>query len=407
MTTHLLNEPLIEALDPPPFKLVAVEAAFTDDGLRASIWLCQDKMLVHPAYVLLGSTASRKIFVKDVLGKVSGLDAGQIEARLVQLLPKVQAALKLQTMAAPPEPTTAQRSEDELLALCGDLAKDSALLERINETIGHLGVVGEERARVLLYLAATARLLALEDMINVLGDGPSSAGKTWTFTRVLKMLPQGAFYDFTRISPQYLAYMQASLEHKIVFIQEADTLANDDTTVQMIRSLLSEGYVKVGTVDVDANGQRVGREIVKPGPTELFTTNAGYKKTDGQLNTRLHRLEITDSEAQTEAILLYQGAQAAAPQAEPDLEAYHALQEWLERFGRTAVRVPYGLALSPSPPWPRSWDSTPTVRDAGCGTRWRRATCSTRTPGSRASALPTRLARSCRRSSPRCPRPRS
>jgi hypothetical protein len=85
-----------------------------------------------------------------------------------------------------------------------------------------------------------ARLLPQDDLVNVEVDGPSSAGKSRLITSVLKMLPGGEVYNFTRISPNYLAYMSASLEHKIVFIQEADTLT-DELTVQMVRSLLSEG----------------------------------------------------------------------------------------------------------------------------------------------------------------------
>jgi hypothetical protein len=256
----------------------------TDTGLRVQVDVYEDAMLVHPNQVTLGSAASRALYLKHAIVQVPGLDEQILAGRLVQLLPKVEAALKLQ-MAAPAPPAPAQRSEDELLALCGDLAKAANLLERINKTIGQLGVVGEESVRQLLYLAATARLLSLSDMINVQGDGPSSAGKTWTFRRVIKMLPEDACHDFTRISPQYLAYMQASLEHKMVFIQEIDTLANDDTTVQMVRSLLSEGYVKVGTVDHDVSGARVGRDIVKPGPTQLFTTSAGHKRSTNGVAT--------------------------------------------------------------------------------------------------------------------------
>jgi hypothetical protein len=107
-----------------------------------------------------------------------------------------------------------------------------------------------------------------------------------------------------------------------------------------MRSLLSEGCIEYEVVEKTKDGMRP-RVIRKEGPTGLITTTtaAGLHPEN---ETRLLSLAITDTPAQTRAVMLAQADEAEDDTV--DYEPWHAYQRWLASDERRVV-VPFARAL--------------------------------------------------------------
>ncbi|MGH2355267.1 MAG: hypothetical protein ACRDJN_26960, partial [Chloroflexota bacterium] len=117
--------------------------------------------------------------------------------------------------------------------------------------------------------------------------------------------------------------LEAVLRHKLLVLYEQEALADDLDLAYVVRSLLSEGRLRYGTVEKrsGAAGQGgeafTGRLIEKPGPTALFTstTRAGVEP---ELETRTVEVQTTDTAEHSRAVIRgtaarYTGAAPAAP----------------------------------------------------------------------------------------------
>jgi hypothetical protein len=136
---------------------------------------------------------------------------------------------------------------------CESIAREPRVLERLTADLGRCGLVGEDRAGQLLFLATTSRLL--ERPISVVVKGPSSGGKSFTVETVLAFFPERACYVLTGGSPKSLAYSEEPLEHRMLVIYESAGIAGD-TASYLIRTLLSEGCLRWETVESTKDGLR-------------------------------------------------------------------------------------------------------------------------------------------------------
>jgi hypothetical protein len=103
------------------------------------------------------------------------------------------------------------------------------------------GLVGEERAIKLIYLAVTSRLCPR--IVSVAVKGTSSGGKSYLVERVLSLFPDDATYTLSAMSERALAYSEEPLSHRMLVLFEAAGLAGSFGTYLM-RSLLSEGRIR-------------------------------------------------------------------------------------------------------------------------------------------------------------------
>ena len=119
---------------------------------------------------------------------------------------------------------------------------------------------------------------------------------------------------------------------------EAAGMASDFASY-LFRSLLSEGCIRYETVEKTPEGLKP-RLIIREGPTGAILTTTSLKLHPGN-ETRLLSIPVTDSPAQTAAVLLAQAVGTAAV----DYAPWHALQGWIET-GNHDVVIPFG-ATSP------------------------------------------------------------
>jgi hypothetical protein len=148
------------------------------------------------------------------------------------------------------------------------IAMKSRILDYMAYEVERGGFVGEQRAVKLIYLVVTSRLLKKPICAQI--TGPSSAGKNEVVARVLVLFPTTAYYRMTSMSPKLLAYSQEPLVHRILVLAEAAGLA-DGIGAFLMRSLISEGYLRHETLGNTANGFKP-LVLEREGPTGLLTT---------------------------------------------------------------------------------------------------------------------------------------
>jgi hypothetical protein len=294
-----------------------------DKGGKAALgWLARSRIRERTRLVRLGAKDPSALHLAD-------------PARFAE---RWQAALDA---AAPWLEVAAQEAKDaraEAWAACESLAMQRDILTAVVATLRALGVVGEERAIKLIYLAVTSRFLSR--IVSVAVKGTTSGGKSHLVERVLTLFPADAVYALTSMSERALAYSVEPLSHRMLVIYEAAGVAGNLATY-LIRSLLSEGRIRYETVEKTKDGLRP-RLIEREGPTGLLVTTTA-PKLHPENETRIISLTVDDTAEQTRAILR---AQAKGWEAEaPDLAPWHALQTFIAT-GPARVTIPFAGALA-------------------------------------------------------------
>jgi len=248
--------------------------------------------------------------------------------------------------AAEPWRVRAAEIEDaerrEAWEACQALAREGRILDHFARDLRRSGLVGEERAAKLVYLAVVSRLL--DKIASVALKGPSSGGKSIVVERVLSFFPASAFHELSAMSEHALAYSEEPLEHRMLVLYEAAGLSSDFQSY-LVRSMLSEGRVRYETVEKTAEGLRA-RLIEREGPTGLIVTTTAVRL-HPENETRLLSVTITDTREQTSAVL---AALAEEEEESPvDLGRWHALQRWLAG-GANKVTIPFARDLAEAIP---------------------------------------------------------
>jgi hypothetical protein len=233
----------------------------------------------------------------------------------------------------------AEAARRAALQSCKELAECEDILSKVIDALRTCGLVGEERAVQLIYLALISRLL--NRIVSIAVKGPSSGGKSFLVEIVLKLFPPEAFYVLTAMSEHALAYGEEPLAHRIIVLYEAAGLTGDFGTY-LVRSLLSEGRICYDTVEKTKDGLK-SRRIQRDGPTGLITTTTAVHL-HPENETRLLSLTVTDTPAQTKAVMQVQ-AKRQGHGDDLDAAPWHALQQFLALSMRQVV-IPFAEALA-------------------------------------------------------------
>jgi len=249
-----------------------------------------------------------------------------------------------------PEPLIEEvRPLEAIYDQCRELAESESVLDQVDGVLPKMGFAGDRTNAKLVYLIFTSRLL--DRPVNVFVTGSSSSGKTLLVKTVCRLFDKDSIYRLDASSERALIYTKQELKHRVVIFSESSAMnysgRNDGQSIgnSIIRSLSWGKDVRYTTVDKDANGSLVDREIIKEGPISLCTT--GTRALDHETQTRLLTIEIPDTPELTEQILLGTAKSFAQGSCKSvDLVPFQALQEWLKRWGAQQVCIPYSKELA-------------------------------------------------------------
>lgn len=322
-----------------PNEWLAKCPAHYDEGRSLVIIRAKDRVVLYCSASCECSTAA-------ILGSI---DLSPADLVLNTSVPLLNAAI-VQDLEAPSQKsiqltqdpkTPFPQSRDKVLAMCAHLAHRDNILSIFAHDLRESGVVGEERSGKLLYLALTSRIL--ERPISVAVKGPSSAGKSFLASSVLKYFPSSSYIEYSSVSEKALLYSEDDFRHKFLVIAEASGMSNDFVTYTL-RTLLSEGRLLYESVEKTTKGLRPVK-ISKEGPTGLLVTTTKLSL-HPENETRMFSIPITDTPEQTKKIMAsiarrYAGGCTSDSR---DFIAWHALQDWLAE-GPRRVAIPFAKKL--------------------------------------------------------------
>ncbi len=214
----------------------------------------------------------------------------------------------------------------------------------VDRQFRELGYGGETRLPMVVYVAATTRVLMPRSgamPAHLLIMGTPSSGKSYTVGLVQRLFPPEAFHTIDAGSPRVLIYDTADLRHRVIYFGEADSLpaGEDNPAASAVRGLLQENRLRyqVTERDPDSGGYAV-REINKPGPSVLMTTST--RPLGDQLMSRLFVLETSDDPEQIRLALMTQARLEKEGVVAPD-PALVAYQAYLQERAPWDVSLPF------------------------------------------------------------------
>jgi hypothetical protein len=222
------------------------------------------------------------------------------------------------------------KSVSESKAKCKEdarrLVSDPAFLYRAMNKIGELGVVGEKRNRLILFLAGTTK--DLETPVSVIVKGQSSSGKSNVTRKTLELFPPECVISRSSLSAKAPAHGQGSLAGKILYLQE---YRGGKDAQYLLRLQQSEKLISHEFATIRGAGRGTEVSEREGSPVVLTTTTESKVFTDDE--TRFLSIWIDDSAHQTLAIMQAQVAGANAS-VEPSLPIW---QETARIIGRRKV----------------------------------------------------------------------
>jgi len=245
-----------------------------------------------------------------------------------------KAPLDLAEKPKRPELSAAERE-------CGvSFLRQPNLVRRILEDMEVLGSVGEENAKLLVYLIGISRKLPKPLSGIILSQ--SGVGKSSLTELIEQLTPPEEVMVFTRITPQALVYMaQEELKGKLLIVEER---VGAEAAEYSIRVLQSRQELKQAVPLKDPTTGKISTQIIRvEGPVAYLETTTN-SRINHENATRCFEISLDESEEQTRRI--HQGQRARRlpgpvsqqRQAEEIRQRHHLAHRMLEPV---LVFVPY------------------------------------------------------------------
>jgi hypothetical protein len=235
------------------------------------------------------------------------------------------------------------------------MARRPGLVEQIKADCRAIGIVGEERVAMMVYVVGTSRLL--ERPLAAIVQGRSSSGKSYLVNRVAQLFPAEQVLHAMRITPQALSYYK-KLDHLFVVAGERSKVQDDSAAdaTAMLRQAISEHRISK-LVTVKEEGKWTAKHIDLPATIAYVeTTTSGAEDIFPEDLNRALLLKTDDSEAQTRAILQQktarydateEGDETAAAKVQSIIEKHQAFQSILKKL---PVVIPFAAKLAATIP---------------------------------------------------------
>jgi hypothetical protein len=266
--------------------------------------------------------------------------AEAVEADITRLMSLCEG---LPEAAAAPPP--AETLTPEARAAAEAFGRSPELLENILADFERCGLIGERANKLLCYLAGVSR--KMDKPLAVLILSSSGAGKTALQDVALAFCPPEDLVKLTSLSGKALFYKEpSSLKHKVLALEEGEGVAD---AMYALRNLISAGeLVTEATIKDPATGRLTTMANRVEGPTAVFLTTTN-PELDPETKSRFFVTSVDESQAQTQAILVFQRRRhtlaglADGMELEPILRRHRDFQRLLQPL---AVVNPYADQLS-------------------------------------------------------------
>ncbi len=206
-----------------------------------------------------------------------------------------------------------------------NLVKDRRFLFKVGQKIGSLGLVGESRNGLTVFLAALTLMNPNQKRRNsVMVLGPSGSGKTALIEFPLMLLPPEFVVRRASFSRRAPAYNKESLDKKVLFVDE---YRGGREAQYFLRLLQSEGQI---AHEVTAGGKTEVRTRLGS-PVVLTTTTEDTIFEDDM--TRFLMISIDDSAEQNVAVMKAGLRENSSPEAKSEVKVWQlAVQSLFDAY---------------------------------------------------------------------------
>lgn len=238
-------------------------------------------------------SARSRILFSSSAGRKFTEDAALVEKDLLTILDLLELASQ---QSVPTAGIVNLSAEDEKQGLA--LLRDPDLFNRIVQDTETLGYVGEDENKILMYLAASSRLMA--DPVSVIVISQSAAGKSYMIDTVKKLMPDEDVVSMTSLSDQALNYLpEEALLHKFLVMGEA---VHSDAVDHQMREMLSGKELSRLVTTKDEKTGKMASKLVR----KKVIVSAVMSSTSTEINpenaSRCFVINTDESEDQTRAI---------------------------------------------------------------------------------------------------------
>jgi DNA primase catalytic core len=273
--------------------------AFGFDRLRVTVKAStpQNPARFHIDSLDLYVAKARSAFVDGLCNEVGG-KADEVHQEMKAMIPLLEEA-RLMMKETPSEKTAPEMTEAAKAAALAAL-KDPALIKNLLKGFEDLGMIGEEKAKLIGYLGTVSRLLDLP--LGMLVVSRSGAGKTALQDAICSLVPEESLIKYTRLTGQALFYKeQDGLKYKVLAIEEEDGMAQ---ALYSIRTLASSQRLTVATTRSDPKtGKLKTDEYTVEGPVFIMIATTNPDSLDAETRSRFIILTIDESREQTQKIM--------------------------------------------------------------------------------------------------------
>ncbi|MAT13858.1 MAG: hypothetical protein CMJ46_01145 [Planctomyces sp.] len=239
-----------------------------------------------------------------------------------------------------------EMSED-IVSEAAELLTEPWLTETIIANAANLGIAGERKLILTIYLVGTSRML--EKPLAAIVQGPSSSGKSHLIEKVGKLFPPETVIHATQMTPQALYYMlPGELSHRFVIAGER-SLASDSGQVEATRALremLSAGYLSKLTPVKTAEGVMETQRIEQRGPIAYVESTTSSNVFDEDAN-RCVMLQTDERPEQTLKILKSiadnHNSRTSSDDRDRIISVHHAIQRLLAPY---EISIPFASQLT-------------------------------------------------------------
>lgn len=303
---------------------------------RVEVKFLYNGNLIHTDNLSIMTAKRRREFAKVIAGKLI-IEPEPIEADLLGIIPMLSRRPERQVEEKPVSGITEDRINRAL-----KLLQQANLLHLLLIGLNRIGIIGEERNKLMCYLAYTSRITDMP--ISIVFKGESATGKSWVSGRTLRLFPPECYRELTEATPQSFYYLpEEGLSHQIVVIYEKP---GTEKANYAIRSAQSESdlIIQFPTKNPQTGELETKQRRVKGPIMFLFTTIESMMSLENE--TRLFSLFTDSSRQQTKRILeqiayTYQGSDIEL--AEDERLVFCDIQRLLKNY---PVLIPYASSLS-------------------------------------------------------------
>ena len=205
---------------------------FTKAGkFKVSLTLSKEGKIIYKDIINLNMASNRKRFINAAKDE-------ELDSDLIKLEDLVKKQLEKEEHDKLSEPKQLYvMTEGEKNEAIKFLEDHPDILYRVIDATNHLGVVGEEVMRLMVYLCYTSRIV--NEPLSITVKGESSSGKSFSCQNVQRLIPEEGYHFITRATQNAFFHLpEDGMQHRIIYINE---LPGTESADYSIRTAQSEG----------------------------------------------------------------------------------------------------------------------------------------------------------------------